>query len=172
MGLPVATVTFLLQQCKLNPYFSISEHSRSQMVKSLSNCVFANRMVWKAGSSHRRSDMSMICSCWHLAANITAYSVHTKVNTHKKAFTRRQTHKSHTAESVWENASVFYLCITTTSHTGPTITLQRDSGGTTHTHATLLRGLEENLGSSLTQSAGSDHAAGADGKQQHSKFKM
>lgn len=59
---------------------------------------------------------------------------------------------------------MFYLSITTTSHTGPTITLQRDSGGTAHTHATLLRGLEENLGSSLTQSAGSDHAAEADGE--------
>lgn len=82
-------------------------------------------------------------SCWHLAANITAYSVHTDVNTAKQAFTRRQTHKSHTAEfSVWENADVLWLCITTTSHTELMIKLQRDCGAATHTHATLLRGLD------------------------------
>lgn len=45
--------------------------------------------------------------------------------------------------------------------------LQQDCGGTTNTHATFHRGLDKDLGSSLTQSADADYAA-ADGKQQHS----
>lgn len=45
--------------------------------------------------------------------------------------------------------------------------LQQDCGGTTNIHAVFHRGLEKDLGSSLTQSACDDYAA-ADGKQQHS----
>ncbi len=107
-------------------------------------------------------------SCWHLAANITAYSLRTYVNIHKKAFTRRQTLKSHTAEfSVWENSDLppYHNHITRWNHDKTTERLWRND---THTHAMLLWGLDENLGSSLTQSAGSDHAAGADGKRQRS----
>lgn len=45
--------------------------------------------------------------------------------------------------------------------------LQQDCGGTTNTPATFHRGLDKDLGSSLTQSASADYAT-TDGKQQHS----
>lgn len=136
-----------------DPHVVISEHSRSLTVKSVANCIFANQNDLKG----RRCSLPftrLSSSCWHLVANTTACAVHTNVNTHKKAFTR--TLKSHTAE--FSEANVFDLCITTR------MKLQWGCGGMTHTHSRYASGLDENLGSRLTQSAGSDHAAGADGK--------
>lgn len=103
-------------------------------------------MVWNAGGARRCLLRPRSASCWHLAANIAAHSVHTNVNIHKKAFTRRQTLNSHTAEfSVWENADLppYHNHITRWTQDKTTVRLWRN--GTHSRYASRSFGREPGL---------------------------
>lgn len=172
-GLLAAVIKFPLQRCNFQCLTLISSYQNIPEVRwsnqwptvPLPTKLFGMQEELSAAHSHPWS-----ASCWHLAANITAYNVHTDVNTHKEALTPGQTHSP---VSVWENADVFHLCIAATSLTSHRTKLQKDCEETVHTHththsgyASQRFGSEPGLQSNPVSRV--RHAAGADGKQERS----